>query len=184
MEAFQNEMDRRAFLKLGGAAAIAAAFPGVSFGSTEKVYEKSLSFYNIHTGETLRTTFWAEGAYIPESLEAINKVLRDYRTGTETAMDPKVLDLMHAVRAKLDSKQPFHIISGYRSPKTNAMLHNTTQGVAKKSLHMEGKAIDLNLPGSDLAMLRKAAMSEKAGGVGYYPASNFVHVDSGRVRHW
>ena len=184
MKAFRNEIDRRAFLKLGGAAALAAAFPGLAYGSTHKVYEKSLSFYNIHTGETLRTTFWAEGVYLPESLEEINNLLRDYRTGAEIAMDPKVLDLMHAVRTKLDSKQPFHIISGYRSPKTNAMLRNTTQGVAKRSLHMEGKAIDLNLPGTDLAMLRKAAMSEKAGGVGYYPASNFVHVDSGRVRHW
>ena len=184
METFQSDLDRRAFLKLGGAAAIAAAFPGLVYGSTDRAYEKSLSLYNIHTGESLRTTFWAEGVYIPESLEAINTILRDYRTGTEIAMDTKLLDLLHLLHAKLDSKQPFHIISGYRSPKTNAMLHNTTAGVAKKSLHMQGKAIDINLPGTELAMLKKAAMRERAGGVGYYPASNFVHVDSGRVRHW
>ena len=184
METFQSDLDRRAFLKLGGAAAIAAAFPGLVFGSTDRVYEKSLSFYNIHTGESLRSTYWAEGVYIPESLEEINRILRDYRTGTEIAMDTKVLDLLHAVRTRVGSKQPFQVISGYRSPKTNAMLNKATAGVAKKSLHMQGKAIDINLPGTELAMLRKAAMHEKAGGVGYYPASNFVHVDSGRVRHW
>jgi len=184
MTAQLHEMDRRTFLKLGGAAAIAAAFPGMAFGKINGAYEKSLSFYNIHTGESLRTTYWADGVYIPESLEAINTILRDYRTGTEIAMDLRVLDLLHAVRTKVGSNQPFQIISGYRSPQTNAMLRQNTSGVAKKSLHMQGKAIDINLPGTDLAMLRKAAMHEKAGGVGYYPASNFVHIDSGRVRSW
>jgi len=182
--AFEHDMDRRAFLKLGGAAAVAAAFPGLVYGGTAQTFEKSLSFYNIHTGESLRTTYWAEGVYLPESLEEINNILRDYRTGTEIAMDTKVLDLLHAVRTKVDSKQPFHIISGYRSPKTNAMLNKTTAGVAKKSLHMQGKAIDISLPRTELGMLRKAAMSEKAGGVGFYPSSGFVHVDSGRVRYW
>jgi len=177
-------MDRRAFLKLGGAAAVAAAVPGAAYGSTSGTYEKSLSFYNIHTGESLRTVYWQEGVYLPDSLDAINRILRDFRTDTETVMDTEMLDLLHAVRTKLDSKKPFQIISGYRSPKTNAMLRGHSSGVAKKSLHMLGKAIDVNLPGTDLAMLRKAAMSEKAGGVGYYPASNFVHIDSGRVRYW
>lgn len=182
--AFGHEMDRREFLKLGAAAVVAAAFPSVGFGRAIETYEKSLSFYNIHTGESLRTTYWADGVYLPESLEEISKVLRDHRTGDRIAMDKDVLDLLHAVRTKLDSRQPFQIISGYRSPKTNAMLHKNTSGVAKKSLHMLGQAIDINLPGTDLATLRKAAMSEKAGGVGYYPESNFVHVDSGRVRYW
>ncbi|WP_345970373.1 MULTISPECIES: DUF882 domain-containing protein [Sulfurimonas] len=182
--AFEQAMDRRAFLKLGGAAALAAALPNTLFGSTADAYEKTLSFYNIHTGESLKTTFWAEGSFIPESLVDINKILRDYRTGTEIAMDTELLDLLYAIRTKLDSKEAFHIISGYRSPKTNAMLHNNTSGVAKKSLHMLGQAIDINLPGTELSMLRKAAVSEKVGGVGYYPDSHFVHVDSGRVRYW
>ncbi|WP_345988848.1 DUF882 domain-containing protein [Sulfurimonas sp. HSL1-2] len=180
---FDQAIDRRAFLKLGGVSALAAAFPSILLSKTEE-YEKTLSFYNIHTGESLRTTFWAEGSYIPEALEDINKILRDHRTGTEAAMDSELLDLLHAVRTKLDSKEAFHIISGYRSPKTNAMLHNNTSGVAKKSLHMQGKAIDINLPRTELSMLRKAAVSEKIGGVGYYPESHFVHVDTGRVRYW
>lgn len=182
--AIENVVDRRSFLKFAGTAVTAAAMPRTLYGKTIEPHEKSLSFYNIHTGESLRTTYWAEGEYLPESFAEIDKILRDFRSGTETAMDPKVLDILYAVRTKLESKKPFQIISGYRSPHTNAMLRQTTSGVAKKSLHMQGKAIDLNLPGTDLAMLRKAALSERAGGVGYYPASNFVHVDSGRVRHW
>ncbi len=181
---YGNEIDRRAFLKFAGTAITAAALPGTLYGKTVEPHEKSLSFYNIHTGESLRTTYWAEGDYIPDSLAEIDKILRDFRSGTETVMDPKVLDILFAVRTKLESTKPFQIISGYRSPQTNAMLRKNTTGVAKKSLHMQGKAIDLNLPGTDLAILRKAALSERAGGVGYYPASNFVHVDSGRVRHW
>ncbi len=175
------DLNRRIFLKLGGAA-IAAAVPGTGLADT--TFEKSLSFYNLHTGEALRTTYWAEGSYLPESLEEINRILRDFRTGTHTEMDPAVLDLLFAVRTKLGSKKPFQIISGYRSPKTNAQLRRSSSGVAKKSLHMQGKAIDINLPGTDLSLLRKVAMSEKAGGVGYYPDSNFIHVDSGRVRYW
>lgn len=146
--------------------------------------EKKLSLYNIHTGEACDTVFWAEGSYIPEGLESINRILRDHRTGDVAEMERGVLELLYTLQNKLDTKAAYHIISGFRSEKTNAMLNKTTPGVAKKSLHMLGKAIDVNLPGTELAMLRKAALSQKAGGVGYYPSSNFVHLDVGRVRQW
>lgn len=183
MEAMK-QLDRREFLKLGGAAVVGLMIPDWAYAKADAMMEKSLSFYNIHTGEQIKTTFWADGIYIPESLEEINRVLRDHRTGDVAQMDVQVLELLHTLQTKLESNKAFHVISGYRSEKTNAMLNKTTGGVAKKSMHMLGKAIDVNLPGTQLAMLRKAAMSAKAGGVGYYPSSNFVHVDTGRVRYW
>ena len=182
---FEREMDRRAFLKLGAAGAAAALFPTLSFASAgDAAAKKSLSFYNIHTGETLMSTYWEEGNYIPGALAEINHILRDHRTGKLMPMNVELIDMLHDVRTKLGSAKPFQIISGYRSPKTNATLNKNTSGVATKSLHMQGMAIDVNLQGIELSQLRKAAMSEKKGGVGFYPASNFVHLDVGRVRYW
>lgn len=178
-------MDRRSFLKLGAAGTATALFPALSFASTaDPVTEKSLSFYNTHTGETLVSTYWEAGNYIPESLRQINHILRDHRTGELMPMNVELIDLLYDVRTKLGSSKPFGIISGYRSPKSNAMLNATTSGVASKSLHTQGMAIDVNLSGVELSQLRKAAMSEKKGGVGFYPSSNFVHLDVGRVRYW
>lgn len=177
-------MDRRRFMKIAGMASGLSLFPLSGWGSALLPAEKSLSFYNTHTGESLTTTFWAEGVYIPESLNAINHILRDHRSGTAAQMDVELFDLLHSIRSNLGSREPFHIISGYRSPASNATLRDHSAGVAKKSLHMEGKAIDLNIPGANLADIRKVAMNLKQGGVGYYPASDFVHVDVGRVRYW
>lgn len=159
-------------------------FPSLGLANTALPYKKSLSFYNTHTGEKLDTTFWAEGVYIPEALAEINYLLRDHRNNAVTEMDIELFDLLYTLRTNLDSREPFHVISGYRSPETNAKLRNHSTGVAKKSLHMEGKAIDINLPGRNLSDLRKVAMELAQGGVGYYPSSNFVHVDRGRVRSW
>ncbi|MDO9208473.1 MAG: DUF882 domain-containing protein [Sulfuricurvum sp.] len=180
----ENLINRRSFLKIAGIASAVSLFPSIVLGKTDVPYKKSLSLYNIHTGENLTTTFWADGAYIPEALVDINHILRDYRTDAATEMDIELFDLLYSIRSSLDSSKPFHVISGYRSPKTNAMLNSNSSGVAKKSLHMEGKAIDINLPGRNLAELKKIAMNLKQGGVGYYPESNFVHVDVGRVRSW
>lgn len=179
-----NLMNRRSFLKIAGMASAVSLFPSIVLGKTEVPYKKSLSLYNIHTGENLNTTFWADGSYVPEALVDINHILRDYRTGTASEMDIELFDLLYSIRTNLGSSKPFHVISGYRSPKTNAMLNGHSSGVAKKSLHMEGKAIDINLPGRDLSELKKIALNLKQGGVGYYPDSNFVHVDVGRVRSW
>ncbi|MDH5592439.1 MAG: DUF882 domain-containing protein, partial [Gammaproteobacteria bacterium] len=115
---------------------------------------------------------------------AINRVLRDHRTGDIIDIDPTLVDLLNILHHKMNGRKPFHVISGYRSPKTNESLRKQTSGVAKKSFHMQGRAIDIRLPGRELTALRKAAINLQAGGVGFYPKSDFIHIDTGRVRHW
>jgi uncharacterized protein YcbK (DUF882 family) len=146
--------------------------------------ERVLRLYNTHTGEKLNRVFWAEGQFDKDALKDINKVLRDHRTNKIADMDPELLLLLTTVNQKMDNNRELHIISGYRSPESNAKLHSASGGVAKRSLHMEAKAIDIRIPGKDLKMLQRAAMSIKGGGVGYYPDSQFVHMDTGRVRYW
>jgi uncharacterized protein YcbK (DUF882 family) len=180
-------LDRRSFLKLAGFAGIVSYSPSVFAGEPSALAnarERSLSFYNLHTAENLKTVYWAEGDYIPESLSAINHHLRDYRTGEVRDIDRRLLDALCELRLRLETNSHFELISGYRSAATNAMLHSHSDGVAAHSLHMEGMAADIRLPDRSLALIRKAAIAMKAGGVGYYPASQFVHVDVGRVRTW
>jgi len=172
---------RRQFLSYSIAAATAIAAPAVARASTDA---RRLAFYNLHTGESLKRVFWASGRYVTEALHDINFVLRDFRNGQVKAIDPKLLDELYKLHAKLGSREPFNVISGYRSPETNTLLCKHSNGVAKKSLHMQGMAIDIALPDRDLKVVRKAALAMKAGGVGYYPKSGFVHLDTGRVRFW
>ncbi len=140
---------------------------------------------NTHTGEQLKkVVYWEKGIYIPDALSDINYILRDHRADEVHSIDPMTIDLMAAISRQLGASRPFEIISGYRSPKTNALLARKSSGVAKKSYHMQGKAVDLRLPGVPLKTVRKAALNLRMGGVGYYPKSNFVHIDSGRVRSW
>lgn len=143
-----------------------------------------VSFQNTHTGESTKLTYWEQGKYLPDALAEINKLLRDHRTNDVTKMDPKLIDQLFVLRQKLDTNQPFQIISGYRSPRTNAMLRSNGRGVARHSLHMTGQAIDIRVPGRSLSQVRLAALSMSAGGVGYYPGPQFVHMDTGRVRRW
>jgi len=171
-------VSRRSFLKIGAFAAAAA--PQLLHASAP---ERALSLYNLHTTEKLKVVYWADGDYVPESLTAINRLLRDHRSGTVHEIDRRLLDLLSQLRSKLDSTETFQIISGYRSPQTNAMLRGHSKGVASRSLHMDGMAADITLPGRSLELIKKAAISMKSGGVGYYP-SQFVHVDVGRVRTW
>lgn len=145
---------------------------------------RALAFYNLHTGESLDLVYWAEGRYLPEATQRIEYLLRDFRNDKVHAIDPKLLDLLTDLRARLNSDAPYQVISGYRSPETNAMLRRTSEGVATNSLHLEGRAIDLRVPGRALAAVQREALAMNAGGVGYYPRSDFVHVDVGRVRHW
>ncbi len=128
--------------------------------------------------------YCANGEYIPGALTEINHILRDHRNGEVGSVDHRLLDLLHAINSRLDNSKPFHIISGFRSEQTNAMLAERSNGVAKHSLHMYGLAIDIRLPGHDLVTLRKTAIALKGGGVGYYPRSDFVHLDVGSVRYW
>lgn len=147
--------------------------------------ECCLRFYNTHTGEKLKSTFWAEGEFDQDALKDINKVLRDHRSNKIAEIDPQLLLLLGQLNGKLDNSKELHVISGYRAPESNAFLRSHgSGGVAKRSLHMDGKAIDIRLPGTDLRTLQKAAMSLKGGGVGYYASSQFVHMDTGRVRYW
>ena len=174
---------RRFFLKACAGVAAGLVYPSV-FAAKHNAMERKLSFYNTHTDENISATYWAEGKYIEESLVDINKIMRDHRSGEIHPIDPQLLDLLHTLQNNVEKKDPFSIISCYRSPATNALLNKKSNGVAKRSLHMQGKAIDIRLPGCDLNNLRKAALTMKRGGVGYYPESDFIHVDTGRVRFW
>jgi uncharacterized protein YcbK (DUF882 family) len=145
---------------------------------------RSLTFNHLHTGERLAVEYFDSGAYLPEALRAVDRFLRDFRTGDVHAIDPGLLDLLHSLNGLTDSQRPFEVISGYRSPITNRMLRSRSEGVAAGSLHIKGQAIDIRVADVPLAKLRNAAIVARRGGVGYYPASNFVHVDTGRVRTW
>jgi uncharacterized protein YcbK (DUF882 family) len=186
MMPIHKPMPRRAFLKLGSLAAMTTLAPASVFAKSRQEEFRTLSFYNLHTGETLSTTYWEQGVYHAGAINEFNQLLRDHRTGETHPIDITLFDLLHSIRSQTGRKDPFNVISGYRSPKTNTMLkgQSAASGVAKKSLHMVGKAIDINLPGFKLADLRHVAIQQQRGGVGYYPNSNFVHVDTGAVRQW
>lgn len=151
---------------------------------TDAISTRSLFLHNLHTDEHLQVTYWARGAYRADALAQIDWIMRDHRSNEVAAIDRNLLDLLHRLQMKLGGKRTFEVISGYRSPATNAMLASVSDGVARKSLHIQGKALDLNVAGVRLSALRSAATALKAGGVGYYPQSGFVHVDVGRVRYW
>jgi uncharacterized protein YcbK (DUF882 family) len=180
------KIHRRDFIKIGGMTAISAAAASLSGASLPALgpQDRTLSFYNTHTRERLQACYFKNRALCADSLSQIDHILRDHRTGDIKEIDRKLLDLLFVLRKKLKTNKPFHIISGYRSPKTNGMLRKNSQGIAKNSLHMEGQAIDIRIPQLPLTHLRKTAMSLMAGGVGYYPDSDFIHVDVGWVRYW
>ena len=185
-KATEAKWSRRRLLTLGGLAAATYLAPR-SVVANPRHYtnpEKSLSLYNTHTGEGLKIVYWAEGHYVPEALAEVNHILRDHRADETHVMDAQLLDLLFAMQRRLETRQPFHIISGYRSPATNALLRQYSSGVAKNSLHIQGKAIDIRLPGRGLATVRRVAVALRKGGVGYYPDSNFIHLDTGSVRYW
>lgn len=145
---------------------------------------RSLSFYNLHTEEKLNVVYWQNDQYQAEALSAINRVLRDHRNDKQTPIDPQLLELLFLLQQKVQSKQPFHVISGYRSPASNELLRKSSSGVARKSFHTLGMAIDIRLPDIELDVLHDAAIELNGGGVGYYPESDFIHLDSGPVRQW
>ena len=180
-------MNRRMFLRrAGGAVLVLGAaqviLPGANAGTADQ--PRRLAFVNTHTGDTFNDAYWENGAYVPGAVEAIKHVMRDHRNNTTHDIDPHLFEQLHGLNGIIGASQPYQIISGYRSPQTNAMLHANSDGVAAHSLHMEGKAIDIRVAGVDLSRLRDAALSMNVGGVGYYPSSDFVHFDTGRVRRW
>lgn len=175
---------RRSFLKTSVVLASALSVPAVARAAAAAPDERVLRLYNTHTGESLKRVFWAEGSFVPDAMADINKLLRDHRNNKISEMDPRLLMLLDQVSAKFGGSDVLHVISGYRSPESNAKLARASGGVAKHSMHLEGKAIDIRMPGRDLASVHKAALAAKGGGVGYYPDSQFVHLDTGRPRHW
>lgn len=174
-----NDCSRRRFVTALGATALTAAPAWAHAGAT-----RALRLDNLHTNETLSVEYFAAGRYLPDALSAVNHVLRDFRTDDVGDIDPALLDLLHGLAATVGSRQAFQVISGYRSPATNERLRQRSSGVASGSLHLLGQAIDIRLADVPLTTLRDAALLMRSGGVGYYAASGFVHVDTGRVRSW
>jgi uncharacterized protein YcbK (DUF882 family) len=170
-------LSRRKFLVLGSSLMAVAATPSVAKLITPRFSTRKLSLYNIHTGETFEGTYWRENAYDQKALERLMHVLRDRRNNKKHPIDPRLFDALHRLHTKLGTKNPFQVICGYRSPETNAKLHKASKGVAKNSLHLKGKAIDVNLAHVPLKELSNAARALKVGGVGYYPKSQFIHID-------
>jgi len=146
--------------------------------------DRTLSFFHTHTGEHLKLTYFSDGLYHDDALQELNHYLRDFRTNEIHAIDANLFDILYAMKSACNSNGTFEVISGYRSPLTNKFLHEQGHGVAEHSLHMVGKAIDIRLTNVRTADLRKVAVSLKRGGVGFYAKSDFVHVDTGRVRYW
>ncbi|MGA1863723.1 MAG: YcbK family protein [bacterium] len=190
---FEHNLSRRSLIKLGLFALGASLIKRPAFAAINSVVssdrrvispEKRLFFYNTHTEETLKVIYWYNGDYLYESLDDINYIFRDHYTGEIKTIDTRLIELLHDIYERMETKKPFHIVSGYRTRSTNSLLRSTNRGVARRSLHIYGKAVDIYLPDCRLSSLRKTAIDLKGGGVGYYPNRNFVHVDVGRVRYW
>jgi uncharacterized protein YcbK (DUF882 family) len=203
-------ISRRHLIKIGAIAAAAVIVPGAAAAAAEEWLRlpadparprairtrfiaprrgaaesaRKLSFYNPHTGENLNTVYWENGEYVAGALNEVNYFFRDFRANEVKPIDPGLLDLLSGIHREIDSTKPFNLVSGYRSPATNTWLASLSEGVARHSMHVEGRAADINLPGRQLSFLERIALALRLGGVGYYPRSGFVHVDTGRVRHW
>jgi len=145
---------------------------------------RKLHLINTHTGEELEARYFEGGAYLPDRLGALDWLLRDHRTGDIHPIEPRLLDLLHELAVTAGREPHYEVISGYRSPATNAMLAASTDGVSSRSLHMEGRALDVRLVGFPTIEFRDLALARQAGGVGYYPVPDFVHLDTGSVRGW
>lgn len=152
--------------------------------SVSRKNQRELSFYHTHTGNKLSIIYHNGDSHIISALHKINQFLGDFRTGEIHDIDIRLLDALYLLQQKTGVENNFEVISGYRSPKTNAKLHSKSNGVAKRSLHMQGKAIDIRLNGVNTKVLRDTAIAMKVGGVGYYRRSDFIHLDTGRVRYW
>jgi uncharacterized protein YcbK (DUF882 family) len=179
-------VNRRRFLGMTAVAcaSLASSAHGALALSYPSMAARELHLYNLHTLETLRATYWRDGTYVAEGLAQISYHLRDFRTGGIKPMDPTLLNIVHQLSNDLDAAGPINVISGYRTPATNAMLAARSDKVAPNSFHMRGQAIDIRLPGFATVGIRDMALSMSKGGVGYYPESDFIHLDTGPIRAW
>ena len=184
----EQGISRREVIKTGlWAAAGSVLLPSVANAAAVKLPKNGsydLRFTNVHTGESFSGTYRVGNKYLPDAFEEINYVLRDFRTDEVFPIDPRALDILYMVHRKTGKSGAMQVLSGYRSPKTNNMLRNASTGVARNSLHLSGQAIDFRMAGVSTRGLRDIANGIKAGGVGYYPRSDFVHIDTGRIRSW
>lgn len=175
---------RRGFLKLT-ALTIGGLMVSPALAELAAPRERTVKLYNPNTGETLHTVYWTpRDGYRSEVLQQLNWLLRDHHNDQVKSIDPVLLDQLYALQTMIDLTMPFHVISAYRSPSTNAELCRVSRRVARNSYHLQGRAVDIRIPGRSVATLQRAAMSLQAGGVGYYPQSDFIHIDTGPVRHW
>jgi uncharacterized protein YcbK (DUF882 family) len=186
MEDSNTSINRRTFLRFGIIAAVSCVIPGVTYASVNKLLEpeRRICLHNLHTKEDINIAYWKNGDYVDDALHQLNYIFRDHYSGAVTTIDPKLFDFLFAIHQHIQSTEPFHLISGYRTKKTNEWLRRRNRNVSKRSLHIRGKAADIRLPEHKLKILRRAAYQLREGGVGYYPRSNFVHVDVGKVRFW
>jgi len=181
------EMDRRCFLKLGLSMIVSQILPAYALGSQLLPIEneRRICIYNMHTKEYINVVYYRDGNYLEDAFRQINHIFRDHYTGRIREIDRRLIDFLYAIHRKLNANEPFYLISGYRTKWTNEMLRKRYHGlVAKRSLHIFGKAADIRLPEHRLRQIRRVAYELKMGGVGYYPAKNFIHVDVGSVRFW
>lgn len=179
-------LSRRHFCRnTGMAIAAAAALPlwPTNLHASDLAF-RDVSLSHLHTGESLSVEYVQRNEYVPDALLAIDQVLRDHYNGAVHPIDPKLIDILHAVARETGTRSPFRVISGYRSPETNDKLRRRGGGVARNSMHLVGKAIDIRLDDVDSAEIRDVGLALKRGGVGYYRKSDFVHLDTGRVRRW
>lgn len=184
----ENVSNRRQFMKTAVLAAVATTFAparkALAVLDENPADRKALSLYNVHTDEQAYAIYWQNGQYNPKGLYHVDYILRDFRENKIIEIDPRLVNLIHDITATADTTGPVHIISGYHSPQTNEFLRNSRGGIAKSSLHVVGQAVDMRIPGVPTKYLRQVAVELKAGGVGYYPDSDFIHIDIGRVRYW
>jgi uncharacterized protein YcbK (DUF882 family) len=176
---------RRMALRAGLGLVVAAAVPLPAFArALASKPSRELSFVNMHTGEKLRAEYVHNGVYVPSALHAINFLMRDHHNNKVHPIDPHLIDVAHMLHGRVGGKGPIDIVCGYRSPETNAMMHEISAGVAVHSMHIQGKAMDIRVPGTHLGQLKKSALALNLGGVGYYPYDDFLHIDTGAKRHW
>lgn len=181
-------LGRRALLRFGAGGFALAMAPSMVRAASVPLRAggdvRRVALHNLHTGDRFEEVYFADGTYVPDALAEAKRCLRDWRNGKEHPIDPRLFDVLHTISRRLETDAPFQIVSGYRSPETNAELHARSSGVATNSQHTLGKAVDVRIEGVDLVNLHRAALNARSGGVGFYPVSNFVHVDVGRVRQW
>lgn len=183
----RSGINRRHFLKLGLSIIASQILPTYALANSPLLPEdeRRICVYNLHTKEYIDVIYYKNGEYLKEAFKQINHIFRDHYTGRIREIDKRLIDFLYAIHRRLDAKEPFYLISGYRTRWTNEMLRRRYHGVvAKRSLHIFGKAADIRLPEHRLRQVRRAAYELKMGGVGYYPSRNFIHVDVGSVRFW